>query len=742
MKTTNLKKIGVMLLATMTLASTLFGCGKAGDKETIGAQSKEKGRYVEKEMTLPEGVSAENIFQIEKVDDKLCIYVKKLQEKQLTISQFTYDGNASWSETTKEWLKNFSFHDNGYLQPQIVEGSKGTDYLYVTYAESEEEEQKGHLYKTTDGENVEDITPADWLVEDPEYHYFDSPMEIALLEDGTIVAQFYSKTVMYQGEDGTLLATSDLYRPYKEHVYADGNQYLLLGKNDMDYLTGIDAFESGKFDAVKQYPYEELISGNSYSSIIDIIEDHSIVLANEDGFFKLTPGDDEWKQIIQAGFTSLSMQNMWCSDMVAMEDEKFYALFGDSNGGGALMEYIYDPDMAVAADKELTVYTVYESPTLEQAAALFRKSHPDVMVTVETVLSYEDQYGEVDMDSIYQQLNGKLIAKEAADVLAMDGLNIRSFTEKGLLEDVSDVVTPMMESGEILSNVVEPYKEDGKIYVVPGRFSMTLLIGKDTKADAVADLKSLANAAANSQVSLMGEMTVEDLLDQFAPFVIPKVIDGKELNAEALKENLEYLKMIADNSGIVEEYGENGRGWGLWNVASNVDLALQADEGFAQAMFPLSVAKLVNGSFTSFDNAYTPMLELGINSSSNQKELAKEFLKFVMSSEVQDSDFYDGYPINVASLNTQKEMDRTNYEAYTEIELADGQHQEFVIGKFDEQAGEKLVTLCKGLTNRTAEDGVVKTAILEALPDYLNGSASVEQTVEKIEGILKMYLAE
>ena len=47
----------------------------------------------------------------------------------------------------------------------------------------------------------------------------------------------------------------------------------------------------------------------------------------------------------------------------------------------------------------------------------------------------------------------------------LDGLPIESYIEKGVLEDLSDIITPMVKAGELYPNIAESFTgSDGSVY--------------------------------------------------------------------------------------------------------------------------------------------------------------------------------------------------------------------------------------------------------------------------------------
>ena len=159
-------------------------------------------------------------------------------------------------------------------------------------------------------------------------------------------------------------------------------------------------------------------------------------------------------------------------------------------------------------------------------------------------------------------------------------------------------------------------------------------------------------------------------------------------------------------------------------------------------MLPYSAAKLVNGTVTCFENTYIPVAETGIYKQTAQPELAQDFLSFVLSEAVQDTDFYDGFPINSVSLKNQAGKDRSDVAAYTTIQGADGTSIGFDIQDFDQAQKQKLVTICEAVNKKAVYDEEINQKLTDAMDGYLKGERSLEETVDQIEAGLRMYLAE
>lgn len=734
------KTLALFLIAVLAVGAA--GCGGGQEKTDGPAKDTTKGRYVESALPLPEGVSADDILQIGKYEGKLFfLEVRKSEEEPYFFTEYIQDGQGSFEKKDCDWLNGLELTEP-FWRMNYVKGEGEQAFFFAEY----EGDYWGHLFTTTDGQEGFEITPAGWKeAQDMDgYNYYECPDWIGMAASDTLVGGFYDRIEFYHAETGEMLRQMPVSESYLETCVPEKDGYYLFKSSNMRTLTGVERYQNGQNEPVETIAFTEKSSG-TMSTYVDVLEDGTVIACTDEGFYRYDTAKGEWEQTIPARFTSLIMETMWCQGIVATDDGALYALFmGEEEQGTAIMQYVYDPEYTMGEEKTLTVYTIYPCSVVKQAAALFQKSHPEVQVIVETELTYDDMYGgTVDLDSIYSSLNAEILAGNAADVLILDGLKTESFIEKGLLLDIDDVITPMEEKGELLSNITKNYRnEDGTRYHIPLRFAMNLLVGRDVEAGSIQDMKSMAEDFAGRQESMLGARTVEDLVYEFAPYFTDEIIREKQLDKEALKRYLEYLKVIADNCGIVDNYGENYRAEGIWEIASTVYAAFYEAGGFNQSMLPVSAAKLVNGSLACFENAYIPEFEIGIYSQTKEEELAKEFLEFALSTQVQDTDFYDGFPINTVSLENQVKKDRSDAEAYTTIVLEDGQSIGFEIRDFDDTQSAELMEMCKKLDRKVVEDKEVNEKLVDSVAGYLDGSRTLDETVDRVEAGLRMYLAE
>lgn len=726
-------KFIAMFLCGAVLAGSLAGCG-GKDSGNVSSQEPEKGRYVETQETLPQELEGWSLRQIFSAGDEIRLLATKQENDTTVISEWKReDGN--YANVTQDWLSSLEIPCGDWLEIQMMQDGKGEEYLYAGYAAEGEEYQRGHLWKGKDGEPVE-ITPEKWTVPDESWGGYETILGIGALDNGTLAVLTYLSYDLLSGEDGSLLQSEPISTAYEEPVVSNGSTIFLCA-SDASGVRIEKRKDGGKSDCSPlAFPTE-----SSGSVSLCALKDGSLIAAGDDGIFRCGADSTNWEKLLSGQETDLGLTECWCTGIAALEGGPVFALFRESGGGSKVNRYEYDPDAVIEVTQKLNLYTVYESSLLQQAAVMYHKEHPEILIDIQYVYPAY-YYDETDYNAVYQELNTMLMSEDAPDILVMDHLNMDSFISKGLLADVSGVVEPLEESGELLSNITGAYAmEDGSRYVVPLQFGINMAIGRDIAEENMETLEALADFLSKSTESYMGSQTVSELVDHFYPYFCGEIVSGKQLDKEALGRNLDYLKKIADNCGIIDSREKDERGYNMWDLASGAKLAFTEANGYKDCLFPIAIKDYIQGNFTAFGHSFIPSLQTGIYAKSPYKDTAMDFLRFALTEGVQDTDYYKGFPVNSASLEKQSHQDRSEAEAYTTIE-AEGGEVEFAILDYSEETADKLTALCKSLDNPVKEDEKIREVLIESLDGYLKGSQTKEAAMQQIEDGLKMYLAE
>lgn len=727
------------LLCAALLAGALTGCGQSGDEQE-GPAKQRTGKYVEKELTLPEECREWVPKQTFATEDKLCLLFAKEQGDSLQLCEWQY-GDEGFTKITPEWLREIELPSQTWMDVKLLQGGDA-EFLFANYVEGDT--YRAHLWRY-DGENVTDITPQEWTVFHEEWQCFDYVNSIAALSDGRIAAASSMSFDILYGEDGSVLESMEQAAGSVSTVLADGDNFYLLSET-MTGTPGIEKWVGGKSDVAESIPNGQ----ESMNGLISCARaDGALILAGADGIFCLAPGDKNWEKLLRGQETAFSMTQRWCSGLAALTDGSIYAMFQGEDGLNCLMEYRYDPDAVDEVKEVLRLFTVQESFLMQNAAALYHRAHPEIMIEVESFYSYEDFYAEEapDYNDAYQKLNTMLMGEEAPDILVLDHLDIDAYAQKGLLADLQQIVLPMEENGELLANITTCFSnDDGSRYAVPLEFQCCFALGRGIVAEDMASLEALADFLEGETESCMGQQTVAELVDRFYPYFCGQLLSESGLDIGLLEEKLLCMQRIAKNSGIVAAHDENngkkGHCYNEWDLASHIRLAFVKAGGFNDSMFPMAITDYVKGEFTAFENCFLPSCQIAVCTKGRHQETAGDFIRFALSEEVQSTDYYSGFPVNAICLEQLALADRSDIAAYTTIEAQDGSEAGFEIGNYSQETAEKLVELCRQLDRPAVTDEKIKEVLTEALTGLLIGGKTMEQTLKQVEGSLKMYLAE
>lgn len=720
----------------------LAGCGKgSGDFETADRMEPVKGRYIESNVELPEELEGWRVGQMFAADGRIRLLALKAEESR-TIAREWELKEDGFVDVTRPWLETAQLPggESG-ITVKLMQTADGSQYLYADYAQEEGADFTSHLWKEENGE-AKEITPKKWQTVNEEWGAYEVVAGIAALDNGTLMAATYTSIDRLNGSDGSVMESETVSIPYDTMVTDGKNLWVSTSLTFDSSGQVIEKCKDGNYGEAEQITVPEEMTNARFC----IGRDGALILAGEKGIFCGTEksGDGKgvaWERLLDGVETDFGLTDCWCIGLNQLEDGQIYALFQKSGGGYALRKYAYDPDAVIEITQELKLYTVRENTLLNQAAAMYHREHPEVRITIESVYP-KYYYDETDYNAVYQELNTMLMGDEAPDILVLDHLDIDSYSKKGLLVDLSDLVLPMEERGELLANITGAYiQEDGHRYVVPLEFGFTLAAGRDIGREDMMSMENLAEFLSGEEYSYMGSRTVEELVELLYPYFCDRIVTGKVLDREELSSCLVQLKKIGDNCGIIEGREKGERAFNTWELASEAKLVLEEVEGFNDCMFPLAMTEYIEGEFAVFESCFLPMVQTGICTKSRYQETARDFLAFALSESMQVTDAYGGFPVNVAALEKMAHSDRSEAEAETEIE-AEGGSVEFRISDYSEETADRLVKACKELSRPAGEDEKIREVLTETLADYLKGGQSLEDTVQKIDDGLKMYLAE
>lgn len=349
-------------------------------------------------------------------------------------------------------------------------------------------------------------------------------------------------------------------------------------------------------------------------------------------------------------------------------------------------------------DAVLRLYTLKENENLWQSAKLFMEKYPKYPVVIEVGISEED--GKTVSDAI-RSLNTEIMAGNGPDIILMDGLPIEDYIEKGGLEDLSDMMESVKENGEeFFENVLSSYEKGEKVYAIPSRFSVPIIIGKEgaVTPEEVKTLSGTLKTRTEEQIKGIARNATKSIPLLLLTFWNDIISEESVVDQEALSTFLEEARMLFDASEIDLELPYYSGDAGV-TMAFQKDILSVDEMDMGQTLAQLESVSANSPVFYDYLNSesgkkFIPKWIFGITASSEKKEAAKAFLSNFLSSENMDQ--YDWtLSVNKTSFRKTLPISETKEQMtvmYPEQDSAEG----IRIQKLNAEEAEEFVNFLSG----------------------------------------------
>lgn len=735
----------LLILAAVTVMAA--GCGpKPGGAEAGGADAPTadnggtgdnsdvpRGRYVEQELAFPFDPSTEMMeaMMLSPEGDLLVLTYNQEMENRIYRMEDTGEWNMDEALTA-------SIPEGSMLLK--MNGTKDAAYYYLTQGEER------YIGKMAWGSQKMERLADPAFEKDGIYNISDF---LAADSGAVLFSLMDGKTVVWKPEDGVSL---QLYQKNRNSTLNTsstlvGDTYITAG--DLGFLAY--DMETGK--ELETIPYQ---TGDSDAEgSLAAGEGDDIYLCNAAGIHHMALGGTMWETIVDGSLNSLSLPGIRISKMCVGKNNDFFVWY-EKDENPVLAHYVYDPDTISVPTSTLTVYglDLSEKYLIRQGAIRFQMENPDIRV--EVIDGRKQMEGMMDAD-IIRSLNEELLTGAGADVLVLDGLPGKSYIEKGILEDMSELLAPFTESGEIYRNLTGHFRRsDGSVYEVPVRVLFPVVYGE---AGATASLSSLQAYLEYQESpgagSISGKTVYENILRRLA-FLYDRELwddDGK-LKEEELTDLLEAAMRTGEHSGarvLYPEDEDNGAGKRYNLVAENGfttpdHLGIMAGDNQASLELPREMAEM-SLSFAvmrekgyplqSVNHTFYPEERVAINRNSRQKETAERFVTFLLSEQMQGEDVEDGFPVTRAGVERWKQRQIV-------MSYGTGSWDGLMIyGDYPTESERKLLLdMIPDLNNPVVPDPTVLSIMAEESEGYFSGTQDLPAAVKAIISKVTLYRAE
>lgn len=448
-------------------------------------------------------------------------------------------------------------------------------------------------------------------------------------------------------------------------------------------------------------------------------------------------------------------------------------------------------DNTAQDQKVITVSVPASDRQLELAVSEFQKVHPEYRVDIQAYPSV-DNTGS-DYETYVKNLNTQILSGKGPDIISVAGLPYDKYISKKILADLSNMMAgdKSFDMSKYYTSIFDALKTNGSLYVMPTSFTFNVMMAnqaildeasikiddghwtwKDFKA-ASEKVTGMDGAGAGNRAALPGVSSM-DMMSLITSGSYRNYIDADNKSASFTSEGfidlLNTVKAFSDeklvNSNVqtdmVSVLDAAGRGSIVFYPCSIYDYFMY---WFMKSAFNdhLSLYNIPSAG-DSGSRTFTTNSLYAINKNSKHTEIAWEFMKVLLSDEVQsqalqeeggqgkpaasggkEKEFVGGFPINKTVqqqkaeqvIETSKGMTRKlklKLNGPGEISLNPAAMTQADIDYIN-----KFISALNTYAN---SDPSIDNIIQDEAKAFYNGDKSAKETAELIQGRVNTYLGE
>lgn len=436
-------------------------------------------------------------------------------------------------------------------------------------------------------------------------------------------------------------------------------------------------------------------------------------------------------------------------------------------------------DGAAQNQKVITVSAPASNRTLEIAASKFQKDNPGYRIDIQT-------YAGGDYETYVKNLNTQIMSGKGPDIISVAGLPYENYISRNILADLSDMMAAdsSFDMNKYYTNIFDALRHNGKLYVLPTSFTFNIIMANqgilDQESIAIDDSKWTWNdfrtiaekvtkkdGDSGSRAALPSVSSIE-LLNLFTRGSYSNYIDEDSKNANfTSREFMDLLNTVKafDDGSLTNSSVKNdmasileaaGREAIVFYPYAITDYNMY---GFMKAAFKeqLSLYNLPSAG-VSTGGAFTSNSMYAINRNSQYKSESWEFLKILLSDEIQSQNMQggamqssqsgastlSGFSVNKAAQQ-QKAQQATDASQSGNMRMMIRSGDDSISlssASMSQSDIDYINGFISGLTTYANADANISSIVQDETGAFFSGDKSVEETANLIQGRVNTYLRE
>ncbi len=800
------KKLTAFLCAVSLLVLSLSGCGtkltgnstESGQKnegqnstdskeeeqdfgnldgQQSPAENTAMGRYVESAVDMSEYCASS--LRITRLQDGTLVIPDHYNGKIVS-----KDNGVTWQQEEIEWFTEIAVKKESY----IASLSCGTDGSFgVIYEDGSKKNETGEEDGADDGQmDMEGLI----VRPDGTQISFKVPVteediwicDIWFSDSGRAFVTTLGRNIYEVKEDGSsekFLTVND-GRP--EHIEFVGNVMVMDGEyQDEILLYDIEKKEYVEDEVLVSFVNENYKNRNystvdCYTMFFFPGEEGVLYLAGDKGLHRHVIGGGAIEQVIDGNLSCFGNPAYIFRGMTMLPDNEFLALFSDNK----MVRFTYNPDIPTVPDERLKLYSLKDNDMVRQAITIYQSDNPEVYVEYEVGMG---DGSSVTRDDALKKLNTQIMAGQGPDVLVLDNMPADSYIDKGMLLDLTECVNEMEAENRPFDNIVEAFRKEGKVYMLPCEMRLPFISGKEAYISGVEDLEDMADMVEqirkeNPGIDIMQICSEKGIMRLFTMISAPewKTKSG-EINKDIIKDFLQQTKRIYDAQmdGLEEKYVDKYRtkseniltyygvkledsdflgdgGWyGIIGEGIPVQFGSAYFRGEITQQFSINKVKgFEDHIFKPLDghskDVFIPKTLVGINAASTQMDAAKKMVKTMFGKSNQSS-LFNGFGVTQSSLEAaftieERYVSEDGIYSSAAVGSPDGETVSFDIYWFTDEQKSWTAEWMKRVKVPYVSDQALEEAVYNEGVNFIQGRQSLDEAVDAIEQRVSIYMSE
>ena len=569
--------------------------------------------------------------------------------------------------------------------------------------------------------------------------------EEGLLVSGSTGLDLYSK------EDGSYLrsiSTDTNLQGATPYVLRNGSVVVLVssGKGEEFNIVNLqDGTLSGQYAVPSEAGMLSVFPGKSYD----------LYLCGSNAVYGMNLDGSEAVKVID--FIDSDMDITAMISIAELEDGKFAAVVSDIEGTNTVQILTRVDPETVANRKTLTLGCYYLDYEVRKQVFAFNRQSRDVRISIVDYSKFDGDTGSEGMT----KLNTDIASGSAPDILILSSvMPVKSYISKGVFEDLTSYYENDEEiKGELyLTNVLDAFKTDGKMYAIIPSFYVNTIVGKTADiGDGSGFTPDFADRLAKEKGvtadKMFGTCTRDDMLYLALELCGSQFIDWEKSSCSF--DSPAFIRLLQFISQFPDKYDDSREEDTSADYRSGKSLfareSIGAFDEYVNLRYGTFGEEITMAGFpseTPGSAVIFPQLELAVNASSKDKDACWSFVRRFLLDDYQNSvEMY--WPVSIKALDqlANKAMEPLYYEdefgnQVEDFIIVNIGGEDIPLPRISDTEVDRIYAFLKGLDSEAYFDSSVENIIAEESAAFFAGQKSAEDVAGIIQSRVQIYINE